>query len=263
MSRVLVDDELWALVEPHLPRWEPSPKGGQPRKPDRLCLTGILFVLKTGIPWEDFPQEMGCCGMTLWNRLEEWQRAGVWEKLRRVLLTRLQEADLIDWSRAVIDSASIRAVGGGEKTGPNPTDRRKPGSKHHVLTDARGLPLAPALTAANRHDITQLIPLVDAVPPVRGKRGRPRRRPNLLYADRAYDSHEHRMALWARGIAPAIPHRNTEHGSGLGHRRWVVAHAELAASIPTIADPLRTPRRHPRSVPLARLQPNLLATTET
>lgn len=115
MSKVLVDDELWTLVEPVLPRWEPSSKGGQPRKPDRLCLTGILFVLKTGIPWEDFPQEMGCCGMTLWNRLHEWQQAGVWQRLHRVLLERLQEADVIDWSRAVVDSASLRAVGGAKK----------------------------------------------------------------------------------------------------------------------------------------------------
>ena len=115
MSRVLVDDGLWAIVEPILPPWRPSSKGGQPRKPDRLCLTGILFVLKTGIPWEDFPQEMGCCGMTLWNRLQEWQAAGVWQKLHRVLLERLHEADLIDWSRAAIDSASVRAVGGAKK----------------------------------------------------------------------------------------------------------------------------------------------------
>ena len=72
ISRVLVGDELWALVEPIRPPWNASSKGSQPRKPDRLCLTGILFVLKTGIPWEDFPQGMGCCGMTLWNRLRQW-----------------------------------------------------------------------------------------------------------------------------------------------------------------------------------------------
>lgn len=82
--------------------------------------------------------------------------------------------------------------------------------------------MAFSLTAANRHDVTQLIPLVDAIEPVKGKSGRPRRRPKLLYADRAYDSHAHRMALWSRGIAPQIAHRNTEHGSGLGKRRWVV-----------------------------------------
>jgi transposase len=117
MSRVLVDDELWELVGPLLPPWKPSSKGGQPRIPDRVCLTGILFVFKTGIPWEDFPQEMGCCGMTLWNRLHEWQQAGVWQKLHRVLLERLHQANLIDWSRAAVDSASVRAVGGAKKRG--------------------------------------------------------------------------------------------------------------------------------------------------
>src|SRR5436309_14984853 len=68
MSKLLVTDELWSRVEPLLPKHEPSPKGGHPPVDDRVCLTGILFVLKTGIPWEDFPQELGCCGMTLWNR---------------------------------------------------------------------------------------------------------------------------------------------------------------------------------------------------
>ncbi len=118
MAKMLVDDDLWAVIEPILPKWKPSPKGGHPRTPDRTCLTGILFVLRTGIPWEDFPQEMGCCGMTLWNRLHEWHRAGVWKKLHRVLLARLQPADQIDWSRAVVDSASVRAVGGAIKRAP-------------------------------------------------------------------------------------------------------------------------------------------------
>jgi transposase len=77
MSRVLVDDEVWALVEPVPPHWEPSPKGGQARELDRISFTGFRFVPKTGIPWEDLPQEMGCCGMTLWSRLEERQRAGI------------------------------------------------------------------------------------------------------------------------------------------------------------------------------------------
>ena len=75
MGKLLVPDELWALVEPILPAHPPSPKGGKPRTPDRVCLTGILFVLKNGLPWEAFPQEMGCCGMTLWNRLDEWRDA--------------------------------------------------------------------------------------------------------------------------------------------------------------------------------------------
>ena len=120
MAKPLVPDELWALVEPLLPKHEPSPKGGHPRVDDRVCLTGILFVLKTGIPWEDFPREMGCCGMTLWNRLGQWRAAGVWDRLHRLLLDELRGADAIDFPRVVVDSSSVRAVHGGEKRGPAP-----------------------------------------------------------------------------------------------------------------------------------------------
>jgi len=115
MARLIVDDDLWAIIEPLVPKHPPSPKGGTPRKPDRLCLTGILFVLKTGIGWEDFPHEMGCCGMTLWNRLHEWTDAGVWPKLHRLLLDRMRGADRIDFSRTLVDSGTVRAVGAGEK----------------------------------------------------------------------------------------------------------------------------------------------------
>jgi len=110
----------------------------------------------------------------------------------------------------------------GAKTGPNPTDRRKLGSKHHLLTDAQGIPLAFVLTGANRHDVTQLLPLVDAVPPVAGKVGHPRRRPDQVQGDRAYDSHWHRQQLRQRHIRPVLAERNTENGSGLGIYRWVV-----------------------------------------
>ena len=110
----------------------------------------------------------------------------------------------------------------GKKTGPNPTDRRKRGSKHHVLTDGRGIPVAALVTGAHRHDVTQLLPLLQAIPPVRGKRGRPRRRPRRVQGDRGYDSEPHRQALRARGIIPVLAQRGTEHGSGLGISRWVV-----------------------------------------
>ena len=115
MAKPLVPDELWELVAPLLPPHEPSAKGGHPRVPDRVCLTGILFVLKTGLPWEDFPREMGCCGMTLWNRLDEWRRAGVWDALHRLLLDKLRGEDAIDFDRVVVDSSSVRAVHGGKK----------------------------------------------------------------------------------------------------------------------------------------------------
>ncbi len=127
MGKLLVPDELWALVELILPKHPSSPKGGKPRTPDRVCLSGIIFVLKTGIPWEDFPQEMGCCGMTLWNRLHEWMNADVWGKLHRLLLDELRGADEIDFDRVIVDSASVRALHGGKKRDRAPWTAAKMG----------------------------------------------------------------------------------------------------------------------------------------
>lgn len=120
MLKPLVDDVLWELIQPLLPPPKPRRRRYPGRKPldNRRALTGIFFVLKSGIPWEMLPQEMGCgSGMTCWRRLREWQEAGVWQRLHELLLSKLREADQIDWSRAVVDSGSIRAVGGGEKNG--------------------------------------------------------------------------------------------------------------------------------------------------
>jgi transposase len=116
MAKTLVTDELWADVEPLLPPDPPKPKGGRPRIEARAVLAGILFVLKTGIPWEMLPQEMGCgSGMTCWRRLKVWHEAGVWERLHRRLLDRLGEADQIEWERASLDSASVAAPGGAKE----------------------------------------------------------------------------------------------------------------------------------------------------
>ena len=120
MPKPLVDDELWELFHPLLPPPKPRRRRYPGRKPldNRRALTGVLFVLKSGIPWEMLPQEMGCgSGMTCWRRLREWQEAGVWQRLHELLLSKLREADQIDWSRAVVDSGSIRAVGGGGENG--------------------------------------------------------------------------------------------------------------------------------------------------
>jgi transposase len=108
------------------------------------------------------------------------------------------------------------------KSGPSPVDRARPGSKHHVLTEGAGIPLCASLTGGNRNDITQLLPLIDKIPPVRGRRGRPRRRPDELYADRAYDHDKYRKAVHAKGIRTRIARRGQPHGSGLGKLRWVI-----------------------------------------
>lgn len=122
MNKKLVSDDLWRAVEPLLPPEPPKPKGGRPRIRDRACLTGIIFVLKSGIPWELRPQEMGCgSGMTCWRRLRDWQDAGVWERLHQQLLDELGEADMIGWDRVCVDSASIPA----KKGAPTP-DRVPP-----------------------------------------------------------------------------------------------------------------------------------------
>jgi transposase len=116
MAKELVSDELWQFVEPLLPEEPPKPKGGRPRLDDRAALTGILFVLKSGIPWEMLPQEMGCgSGVTCWRRLKEWQEAGVWERLLSVLLDRLGGDDQIVWERASLDSAIIPAKRGAQR----------------------------------------------------------------------------------------------------------------------------------------------------
>lgn len=121
MAKPLVSDELWEVVEPILPPLKRSPKGGRPPVGNRQALTGILFVLKTGIAWEDLPQEMGCgCGMTCWRRMVAWQTAGVWAALHQIMLAKLRAADRIDWERAVIDSASLKAVLGGQKQAQTP-----------------------------------------------------------------------------------------------------------------------------------------------
>ena len=229
MAEPLVSDALWALIAPLLPERPPRPKGGRPPLDDRKALEGIVFVLRTGIPWASLPKRDGlrlrhdllapAAGLAGGRglraappRAARPARPGERDRLRPLLARQ----------------RLLPGQKGGECTGPNPTDRGKPGTKRHVLVDASGIPLALLLSAANVHDSRLLEPLLDAVPPIRQCAGRPRKRPGKLHADKGV-----RLPTAAagparrRGIAPADrPPRDRELASawagtaGWSSARW-------------------------------------------
>ncbi|MCX5009222.1 IS5 family transposase [Streptomyces sp. NBC_00638] len=217
----IVSDELWDRLEPLLPQRERRFRyPGRKPLPDREVLCGILYVLHTGIQWEYLPKELGFgSGMTCWRRLRDWNEASVWQRLHEVLLAELNAALLVSLCGRLLPRPGAKR---GQHTGPSPVDRGRAGSKHHLITDGHGTPLAVLLTGGNRNDVTQLIPLLDAIPPVRGRVGHPRRKPDSLFADRGYDHDIYRDQVRDRGIVPAIARRGTRHGTGLGTYRWVV-----------------------------------------
>jgi transposase len=177
MTTPTIDDDLWQLIQPLLPsppRRHRYP--GRKRLDERKVLDGILYVLATGIAWEDLPQQLGYgSGMTCWRRLRDWNQAGVFDQLHRLLLARLpgRPARLVPRGHRRRPCARAQR---GAATGASPVDRGRPGSKHHLICDAQGIPLAVSLTAGNAHDVTQLLPLVDAIPAVPGNAGDPGRR---------------------------------------------------------------------------------------
>ena len=227
MSKPLVSDELWALVAPLLPPEPPKPKGGRPRVPDRACLTGIIFVLKRGIPWEMLPQELGCgSGVTCWRRLRDGQAAGC--PLGDLGPAAPPPARSPRRSRPARLEPGVAGFGqhpgqkGGDAVGPNPTDRGKPGTKRHVVGDRRGLPLARLLTGAKRHDSVVFADLIDAIPPIRQPNGRRRKRPHKLHADKGYDYSRCRLALRRRHIQVRIARKGIDSSERLGRHRWVI-----------------------------------------
>jgi transposase len=216
-------DEFYDLVAHHLPPEQPvGARGGRPRVEHRVAVRVIWFVLATGDRWEDVPPELGCSGRTAHRRLRAWEEAGIWDRLHADLLRLLRQAGKLDTDLVIIDGVYVRAFGGGEQTGPSPVDRRKLGTKHTLLVSRSGVPLAIRTAGANASDHTQIIPLVLTFPAVGGKPGRPKVLPDVLYADRGYDSEATRWLLRWLGIEPRIAKRNTPHGSGLGKVRWVV-----------------------------------------
>ncbi|MFD7841515.1 IS5 family transposase [Nocardia sp. NPDC059764] len=143
-------DELWELAEPLLPKFTPRTQGGGTAPTDeRAVFTAVVYVLTSGCAWRLLPPSFDVTVPTAHRRFSVWTKAGLWRRLHRAVLDELGSEGLIDWSRAVIDAASVRAKKGGDLTGPNPVDRGKSGSKIHVLSDGAGIPLAVCVSAAN------------------------------------------------------------------------------------------------------------------
>lgn len=223
MAKAQMPDEFFLELEPHLPPEQPmGPHGGRPPIEHRVVMKVIWFVLVTGCRWEDVPRELGCSGRTAHRRLQTWEVMGIWDRLHVHLLTLLRKADALESEIAIVDSVIVRAFGGGEGTGPSPVDRRKPGTKHTLMVDRNGIPLAIQTAGANASDQNQILPIVLDFPRIGGKPGRPKQHPGEVYADRGYDSDDTRALLAWLGITPRIAKRGTQHGSGLGKVRWVV-----------------------------------------
>ncbi len=223
MNAAHLPDGFYETVAHHLPPEQPpGPKGGRRRVPHRVAVRVIWFVLTSGCGWEDVPLELGCSGRTAHRRLKDWELAGIWDRVHADLLRLLREAGQLDTDLVVVDGVMVRAFGGGDETGPSPVDRRKLGTKHTLMVDRHGVPLAIHTAGANDSDHTQIIPLVLDFPTVGGRVGRPKELPDALYADRGYDSDATRWLLAWLGVRPHIARRRTSHGSGLGRVRWVV-----------------------------------------
>ncbi|MFE7275229.1 IS5 family transposase [Streptomyces sp. NPDC057623] len=224
MVERLVPDELWELFQRVVPEAPSRPQGGGRRRHgDREVLAAIVFVATSGCTWQQLPAaSFGPSGATAHRRFAEWSKARVWAKLHRLVLDDLGARGELDWSRCAIDSVNMRALKKGDLTGPNPVDRGKYGSKIHLVTERTGLPLSVGISGANLHDSQALIPLVKGIPPIRSRRGRRRRRPGKLHADKGYDYDHLRRWLRGRGIRHRIARKGIESSTGLGRHRWTI-----------------------------------------
>jgi putative transposase len=217
-------DSLWFMIARLLPPDKAPRTVGRPALPNRRVLDGILYVLRTGCQWKSLKKEWFGASSSLHARFQAWQRAGIWQKIFKLLLRFYHQRCGIQWKWQALDSKSVAAPLGGEKTGKNPTDRGKLGSKRHILVDARGAPLAIVVSGAQAHDQTCVRAVLKA---------QEMRRPRTIYrvhhlcADKGYDSDEIRQTLRRRNYRIHIQRRGVPVDLWPTHkrflaRRWVV-----------------------------------------
>ncbi|MEY7975774.1 IS5 family transposase [Streptomyces pilosus] len=215
----LVPDELWELFQRVVPEAPSRPQGGGRRRHgDREVLAAIVFVTTSGCTWQQLPAaSFGPSGATAHRRFSEGTKARVWAKLHRLVLDELGSRGELDWSRCAIDLVNMRALKG-DLTGPNPMDRGKYGSKIDLITERTVLPLSVGISGAILHDSQALNPLVKGIPPIRSRRGRRRRRPDKLHADKSH------LRRWLRGcgINHRIARKGIETSQRLGRHRWTI-----------------------------------------
>ncbi len=208
-----------ALVAEIIDRIEDRPCGtGRPPLPTIKVVETLRFFVREGVQWRALRAAAGrACGSTLRRRLDDWSGTALLRQVHVALIRMVRSGSEVASFDVVIDSCSVRAKRGGELTGPNPTDRGKAGTKHHIVASTDGIPLAAVPSAANVHD-TRLFPhLLRLAQVVCAAIGR-------LYADAAYDSADNRGLCAREGIQPHIREVGQPHGSGLGSVRCIVEH---------------------------------------
>lgn len=222
-----ISDKLWQELEPLLPEHVNPHRfgGGRPRVPDRRCADAIFYVLRTGCQWEALNETELCAKSTAHDRFQVWVAAGVFLKLWQRGVAYFDELKGIDWDWLSMDGAMTKAPLGGEKTGPNPTDRGKGGVKRSLLTEGHGVPLGLVVAGANRHDMKLVRPTLESLVVARPEPTTDQ--PQGLCLDKGYDYDEVRDILREFGFTAHIRARGEEakaiqREAGFKARRWVV-----------------------------------------
>jgi transposase len=216
--------KLWKQFKSVIPVHHPSPYGGRPRKDDKVVLSAIIYLLSTGIQWKALPRCFGVSPSTVHARFTAWIELDVFRRTWEKCLETLNNRGRIAWTWVSMDGAMTKSPLGGEKTGANPTDRSKIGTKRSMMTDKKGIPIGIAVSGANRHDSKLLVETLDSMPvsPPSGKK-----RKRNLCLDKAYDSEEIRKLVAKRKFVDHIKRRGEEikekrRNPKFKARRWVV-----------------------------------------